>query len=102
MKYKVTSKYKGYKYLPKSKDDFIGRIVSYLCRKYTGASSFVLITNERSHGKNNLISTCVTAAETQYMFKSVRLYEYLQTEILSKARARRFTRHVVHKQIFGN
>lgn len=89
MKFKVTRHYSTYDNLPISGDDLVARMTAYLW-----------ITYHNDHP--DFDDTCLETAKTQYMFKVIRLYDYLQSEVLCKARARRFTRHVVRKQIFGN
>ena len=119
MKYKVTPKYYGYKYLPWSRDDMISRMVSYLCRKYTSNycltdkkfydvdnaihnlnTQHTFFIQSRSYGKE-FITNCIRSAEIGYMFKSVRFYDYLQSEIMCNVRAKRFTKHVINKQLLG-
>ena len=89
MKYKITRQYPTYNELPISGDDLLARMTAYLWITY-------------NNNQPDFNDTCLDTAKTQYMFKAIRLYDYLQSEVLAKARARRFTRHVVRKQIFGN
>lgn len=89
MKFKVTRQYPTYNKLPISGDELVARITAYLWITY-------------NNNQPDFFFTCSECATTQYMFKAIRFYDYLQSEVLAKARARRFTRHVVRKQIFGN
>lgn len=89
MKYKITRHYSTYNNLPISGDELVARMTAYLWIMY-------------NNNQPDFFYTCSETATTQYMFKVIRLYDYLQSEVLCKARARRFTRHVVRKQIFGN
>lgn len=89
MKYKITRQYPNYNNLPISGYELTARMTAYLWIMY-------------NNSQPGFLDTCRETARTQYMFKAIRFYEYLQTEVLSKTRARRFTRHVVRKQIFGN
>ena len=89
MKFKVTRQYPTYNELPISGDELVARMTAYLWITY-------------NNNQPDFFFTCSECATTQYMFKAIRLYDYLQSEVLAKARARRFTRHVVRKQIFGN
>ena len=117
MKYKVTPKYKGiYKSLPYSRNDMISRRISQLCRIYK--PKYDVIKTKEFYDVDNILNTynkscefiiqsknfvkeCVSIAESEYMFKALRFYDYLQSEIMCKVRAKRFTRHVIRKQIFG-
>ena len=89
MKFKVTRQYPTYNNLPISGDELVARMTAYLWITY-------------NNNQPDFFFTCSECATTKYMFKAIRLYDYLQSEVLAKARARRFTRHVVRKQIFGN
>lgn len=112
MKYKVTPKCKRiYKSLPYSRNDMISRRISQLCRIYEPkydvikTKEFYDVDNNKSCEfiiqSKNFVKECVRIAENEYMFKALRFYGYLQSEIMCKVRAKRFTRHVIHKQIFG-
>lgn len=89
MNFKVTRQYSTYNNLPISGDELVARMTAYLWITY-------------NNNQPDFFFTCSELATTQYMFKVIRLYDYLQSEVLAKARARRFTRHVVRKEIFGN
>ena len=90
MKYKVKHLYSTYHYLPCSGDEMVGRIASCLYARYRHIDS-----------QGDLFDSCLEMATNIYTFKILRLYDYLQSEIMCKVRAKRFTNHIIHRQIFG-
>lgn len=90
MKYKVKHLYPIYHYLPRSGDELVGRISSALYTRYRTTPI-----------QDNLLDSCLEMASNIYTFKILHLYDYLQTEIMCKVRAKRFTNHIIHRQIFG-
>lgn len=90
MKFKVKHLYSTYHYLPRSGDEMVGRIASGLYVRYKHIDT-----------QDNLLDSCLEMANNIYTFKILHLYDYLQSEIMCKVRAKRFSRHVIRKQIFG-
>lgn len=116
MKYKVKYLYPPYKSLPYSRNDMISRRTSQLCRIYK--PKYDVIKTKKFYEVDNILNTynnkscefiiqsknfikeCVSIAESEYIFKALRFYGYLQSEIMCKVRAKRFTRHVINN-FFG-
>lgn len=88
MKYKVTSKVTGFN-LPHSHDDMLSTWSSFLWLRYG--------TGEVYHD----MDICNRISNDWFLFKAMRLYDYIQSEVICKIRARKFTKHLVNKQIFG-
>lgn len=90
MKYKVKHLYHTYHYLPRSGDEMVGRLASWLYTRYRHIDS-----------QGDIFDSCLEMATNIYTFKILHLYDYLQSEIMCKVRAKRFTNHIIHRQIFG-
>ena len=90
MKYKVNHIYPVHHYLPLSGNEMVGRIAAGLYARYRHIDS-----------QDNIFDSCLEMADNIYTFKILRLYDYLQSEIMCKVRAKRFTNHIIHRQIFG-
>ena len=90
MKYKVKHLYPTHTYLPRSEGELVGRIATALYMRY-----------RQIPNSDNLLDSCLEMANNIYTFKILHLYDYLQSEIMCNVRAKRFTKHVINKQLLG-
>lgn len=90
MKYKVKHLYPVYNNLPRTGDEIVSRIASYLYINYRQLPCHY-----------DLMDTCIPMAENRYTFKLLGLYELLECEIMCKVRAKHYTRKVLDKRLFG-